>query len=242
MHPTLYGNKDVTPDTFVFSIFGWLTRGPLRTLSVARPDIADGSPGLLYILYLIAADFMGADVTFPQYHGSSFHSQEFMTMNPLVDRYIEPGRPGSYISTIRDIRQYMNVYATIQRVKAGNEFKVYHILALVYDFMFFCAQMYRAVLEHRSATIDNLAAARTLVFESLQRMDLETDDNIIWYDITRCLRAVAAEVALTPLPDENVRIHPLNTPNRYRRTREDFEVLSPALQITYPPPSLADAN
>jgi hypothetical protein len=102
--------------------------------------------------------------------------------------------------------------------------------------MFFCAQMYRAVLEHRSATIDNLAAARTLVF------DLETDDNIIWYDITRCLRAVAAEVALTPLPDENVRIHPLNTPNRYRRTCEDFEVLSPALQITYPPPSLADAN
>jgi hypothetical protein len=56
MRPALYSNKDVTPDLFVLSIFGWLTRGPLRHLSTARPDSASGAPGLLFLLYIIGKD------------------------------------------------------------------------------------------------------------------------------------------------------------------------------------------
>jgi hypothetical protein len=70
----MYGSKDRTPDQFVLSIFGWLTRGPLRHLSRARPDIATGSPGLLYIMLMIGEGFLDADVTYPVYHGSSFRS------------------------------------------------------------------------------------------------------------------------------------------------------------------------
>jgi hypothetical protein len=89
-HPAMYGSKDRFPDQFVLSIFGWLTRGPLRHLSRARPDVATGSPGLLYIMLMIGESFLDADVNYPVYHGSSFRSDDFMTLNPLTFRQSAP--------------------------------------------------------------------------------------------------------------------------------------------------------
>jgi hypothetical protein len=40
--------QEKSPPTPILTIFGWLTRGPSRT------DIANGSPALLHVVYLLA--------------------------------------------------------------------------------------------------------------------------------------------------------------------------------------------
>ncbi len=58
------GPKDVTvsPTEFVLAIFGWLDRGPLRQLSLARRDIASGSSALMFLIYSIGEEMFDAEV------------------------------------------------------------------------------------------------------------------------------------------------------------------------------------
>jgi hypothetical protein len=46
--------REKAPLTPILAISGWLTRGPSRQLSYARTDIANGSPALLHVVYLLA--------------------------------------------------------------------------------------------------------------------------------------------------------------------------------------------
>jgi hypothetical protein len=46
--------QEKSPPTPILAILGWLTRSPSRQLSCARIDIANGSPALLHVVYLLA--------------------------------------------------------------------------------------------------------------------------------------------------------------------------------------------
>jgi hypothetical protein len=152
-----------------------------------------------------------------------------MTMNPLLDRYIYPGEPGSYTSHVTHIGEYMDLYLSITRLRIGDEIKVYYHLALLFDFMFFCAQSLRRVLGDRTPTIPNLAGAHALFLESVHLMDNHID-SVSWSDHTRCMRAIASEVALVPLPDTDHVEHMLATPNKYRRKRNSTDFVLPDLR------------
>jgi hypothetical protein len=123
----------------------------------------------------------------------------------------------------------MNLYLSITRLRIGDEIKVYYHLALLFDFMFFCAQSLRRVLGDRTPTIPNLAGARALFLESTHLMDVHID-SVSWSDHTRCMRSIASKVAPVPLPDTDHVEHMLATPNKYRRKRDCTDFISPELR------------
>jgi hypothetical protein len=94
----------------------------------------------------------------------------------------------------------MDLYLSITRLRIGDEIKVYYHLALLFDFMLFCAQALRRVLGDRTPIIPNLAGARALFLESIHLMDVHID-SVSWSDHTRCMRAIASAVAPVPLPE-----------------------------------------
>jgi hypothetical protein len=94
----------------------------------------------------------------------------------------------------------MDLHLSITRLRIGDEIKVYYHLALLFDFMLFCAQALRCVLGDRTPIIPNLAGARALFLESIHLMDVRTD-SVSWSDHTRCMRAIASAVAPVPLPE-----------------------------------------
>jgi hypothetical protein len=75
-----------------------------------------------------------------------------MTLNPLIERYLQPNYGGAYWSQVRDIGQYIVLFHAIRRLEATAEVRVYYHLALVYDFIFFCAQTCRLGLRSEGST------------------------------------------------------------------------------------------
>jgi hypothetical protein len=94
--------QEKSPPKPILAILGWLTRSPSRQLSCARIDIANGSPALLHVVYLLAGAQYNGTYTMPQYRGY-WNDDDFMTFSPLGRPYIQPGHPGSYVSTTEDL-------------------------------------------------------------------------------------------------------------------------------------------
>jgi hypothetical protein len=88
--------REKAPPTPILAIYGWLTRGPSCQLSYARTDIANGSPALLHVVYLLAGAQYDGQYTMPQYRGY-WNDDDFMTFSPLGPPYKQPGHPGSYV-------------------------------------------------------------------------------------------------------------------------------------------------
>jgi hypothetical protein len=97
--------REKSPPTSILAILGWLTRGPSRQLSCARTDIANGSPALLHVVYLLAGALYNGQYTMPQYRGY-WNDDDFMTFCPLGPPYIQPEYPGSYVSTTEDLNAF----------------------------------------------------------------------------------------------------------------------------------------
>jgi hypothetical protein len=114
--------KDRT-DIPLVAIFGWTTRGPSRSLSNARPDIATGSPSLMHALYLLAVSHFDAKVTIPTYMGY-WNPTDFMTFDPVHPNYKAPNTPGSYISMTSDISRYYQYILAIKRLKNEPEHEI----------------------------------------------------------------------------------------------------------------------
>ena len=225
------GPKDVTvsPTEFVLAIFGWLDRGPLRHISLARPDIASGSSTLMFLIYRIGQELFDAEVCMPVYNGY-WTREQFMRMDPTVTNYIPPGSAGSYVSVVGRIGDYLGMYKYFETLGLSDEVHAMYELALIYDFMMFVSQTYRDILQERAATIQNLAGIRRLVLESIHTMDYSQNDKD-FNALMRIFRAIACEVSPTPLLEDPVVHHKYETPNKHRRRREDdVIILSPDLQ------------
>jgi hypothetical protein len=72
--------QEKSPPTPILAILGWLTRG--RQLSCARTDIANGSPALLHVVYLLSGAQYNGQYTMPQYRGY-WNDDDFMTFSRL---------------------------------------------------------------------------------------------------------------------------------------------------------------
>jgi hypothetical protein len=99
--------KDRTPIP-TLAIFGWAS----SSTSLARPDIAAGSQHLMHALYMLNAQYLGAQASAPSYFGY-WEPDQFMTFNPSHPNYKAPGTSGSYVSTVKDISQYYYFLLTI---------------------------------------------------------------------------------------------------------------------------------
>ena len=67
-------------------------------------------------------------------------------------------------TTVSNVADFLYYYEHLTVVSTS---RTYLILAIIYDFMAYCAQYYRRVLQHRPASIRQLVSARTALRRSL---------------------------------------------------------------------------
>ena len=89
-----------------------------------------------------------------------------MTFSPISNVYHAPNTPGSYISTVACVADYIYYYDHI--TSTGNV-RQYMLLALIYDFMAFSAQVYGTILRHRPPSLKQLLSARLALRFAIQQ-------------------------------------------------------------------------
>jgi hypothetical protein len=137
--------QEKSPPTPILAIFGWLTRCQSRQLSCARTDIANRSPALLHVVYLLAGAQYNGQYTMPPYRGY-WNDDDFMTFSPLGPPYIQPGTPGSYVSTTEDLNAFSSHVVDLDTLESNFMTTIMHhllYLALLFDFMALTAQTFR---------------------------------------------------------------------------------------------------
>jgi hypothetical protein len=151
--------QEKSPPTPILAILGRLTRGPSRQLSCARTDIANGSPALLHVVYLLAGAQCNGQYTMLQYRGY-WNDYDFMTFSPLGRPYIQPGHPNSHVSTTEDLNAFSSHIVDLDTLLESNFMTTtMHqllYLALLFDFMAFTGQTFRRVLGSKPSSAANL--------------------------------------------------------------------------------------
>ena len=90
-----------------------------------------------------------------------------MTFSPLSNVYHAPNTPESYISTVACVADFIYYYDHI--TSTGNV-RQYMLLALIYDFMAFSAQVYGTILRHRPPSLKQLLSARAALRAAIQQV------------------------------------------------------------------------
>ena len=127
------------------------------------PDFRTGSPALLDLLQNIGRNYLRANhIAIPM--TTPITGSSYMTFSLLSTVYNTPGTVGSYVSTVSNVADFLYYYEHLTVVSTS---RTYLILAIIYDFMAYCAQYYRRVLQHRPASIRQLVSARTALRRSL---------------------------------------------------------------------------
>ena len=110
-----------------------------------------------------------------------------------------------------------------------------YILAIVYDFMAFCAQTFRLVLQDRQGTPRHLNGIRNLLTDTLHTIEAAPDYSCELRHLFDVFRAIALEIG--PIPSEDMledntqdeRPHKFQTPRTYHRL-DDEVVLTPVVK------------
>ena len=178
------------------AIFGWTTKGPSRHVSTARPDIRDGAPRLMNIIYLIGRDILRATMILPIFAGY-WEADSFNTFSPNIRLYIPPGVEGSYVSTIQEIGQYFQAIAYVETMDLDEHANTLVMLAILFDFAAFCAQTFRRLIGNRLSSAAGLQGPRDIFIESIQTRDAELNDSE-YRVILNAMRAIVKEVE--PIP------------------------------------------
>jgi hypothetical protein len=137
--------------------------------------------------------------TMPQYRGY-WNDDDFMTFSPLGPPYIQPGYPGSYVSTTEDLNTFSSHIVDLDTLESNFMTTTMHqllYLAILFDFMAFTAQTFRQVLGSKPSSAANLKAIRDLMLENLSTMDATFDDDLYSLTITQS-KAVVLEIEPTP--------------------------------------------
>ena len=116
-------------------ILGWSVSYPLHVYNI-MPDFRTGSPALLDLLQNIGRSYLRAKhIAIPM--TTPITGSSYMTFSPLSTVYNPPGTVGSYVSTVSTVADFLYYYShlTVQGTS-----RTYLILALIYDFMAYCAQ------------------------------------------------------------------------------------------------------
>jgi hypothetical protein len=130
-----------------------------------------------------------------------------MTFSPLGRSYIQPGHPGSYVSTTEDsvvwllcLNAFSSHIVDLDTLESNFMTTTMHqllYLALLFDFMAFTAQTFRRVLGSKPSSAANLKAIRDLMLENLSTMDATFDNDLYSLTITQ-FKAVVLEIEPTP--------------------------------------------
>ena len=105
----------------------------------------------MHVLNVIGCKYLGATMA-PIFYDGYWAARTFMTFDPIDTLYCPPKTDGSYISNITNIAVYASTYQRLLKLDMIANFRQMYILALVYDFMAFCAQTFRDVLDERQGT------------------------------------------------------------------------------------------
>ena len=206
-------------------ILGWSVSYPLQTYTVI-PDFRTGTPALLDLIQNIGRSYLRAIYT-PIPFLSPITEDSYMTFSPLRTVYNAPSTPGSYVSTVACVADYLYYFDHLNTV-AGNT-RQYLLLAIIYDFMAFSAQKYRRILGSRPPSVKQLVAARTALRNTIQQVR-GTSRNSTEYDhLIRIMLCIAATIM--PIPYICPPADPLgyaSPPSKAKRLRQD----PPSAQIT----------
>ena len=146
-------------------ILGWSASYPLQVYTVMS-DIRVGTPALLDLIQHIGQIYLRARFT-PIPLTTPITATSYMTFSPLSNVYHAPNTPGSYISTVACVADFIYYYDHI--TSTGNV-RQYMLLALIYDFMAFSAQVYRTILRHRPPSLKQLLSARAALRAAIQQV------------------------------------------------------------------------
>jgi hypothetical protein len=147
-------------------------------------------------VYLLAGAQYNGQYSTPGY----WNDDDFMTFSPLGPPYIQPGYPGSYVSTTEDLNAFSSHIVDLDTLASNFMTTTMHqllYLALLFDFMAFTAQTYSRVLGSKPSSAANLKAIRDLMLENLSTMDATFGNDLYSLTITQ-FNAVVLEIEPTP--------------------------------------------
>ena len=157
-----------------------------------NPVFHQGTPALLDLITSLGNVFLKADRT----HASEdmpLSASSYMTFSPLGTVYHAHQTPGSYVSMTNSLQSYKYYYDVMRSIKAP--YKTYLLLAMIYDFMAFTAQLYRRMLGTHRLILTNMTAIRNTLHKSLNCI-MSADQTDEYKDLV----SVSKVIALTSMP------------------------------------------
>ena len=198
-------------------IFGWSVSYPLQVYTI-MPDFRIGSPALLDLIQNIGRSYLRAIYTaIPM--TTLITGSSYMTFSPLSTVYNAPGTAGSYVSNVACVADFFYYYNHLTVLGTS---RTYLILAIIYDFMAYCAQFFRRVLEHRPASNRQLAAARITLRRSITMILGTSPQTPEFKNLTKIMYCIIETIMPNPylplaVPDPS---YASPTPSRKRKAQD----------------------
>ena len=202
-------------------ILGWSVSYPLHVYNI-MPDFRTGSPALLDLLQNIGRSYLRAKhIAIPM--TTPITGSSYVTFSPLSTVYNPPGTVGSYVSTVSTVADFLYYYShlTVQGTS-----RTYLILALIYDFMAYCAQYYRRVLQHRPASNRQLTSARQALRRSLSNIIGTIPSTQEYRNLTKIMYCIIDTIMPNPylLPAAPESSFASPTPSRKRKAPQSEQI------------------
>ena len=157
--------------------FTWLSESPTISRSVRiREDVRTADKRLMRMIYKIGNRFMNADVLIPDRKGSEIFS--YMNFNPLSDKFYHSNDYGFNQSNMRNAEKY---FVAIRYIMEHPDIPWRLLsLAIIYDFMSFCAQLLRDALQMQAD--ESQTRANVAFTLKTYRSNAKFLDQIVFHD------------------------------------------------------------
>ena len=134
IYTSFHKNPSASYERTDMQIFGWSASYPLQVYTVMS-DNRVGTPAPLDLIQHIGQIYLRARFT-PIPLTTPITATSYMTFSPLSNVYHAPNTPGSYISTVACVADFIYYY---DHITCTGIVRQYMLLALIYDFMAFSA-------------------------------------------------------------------------------------------------------
>jgi hypothetical protein len=193
------------------ALFGWSPSYPLVNYGV-NPVFRQGTPALLELITSLGSVFLRADRTAAS-TDIPLSESSYMTFSPLGSVYHAQQTPGSYVSMTSSLQSYKYYYDLIKDIQSPH--KTYLLLAIIYDFMAFTAQLYSRLLGDHRLNLPNMNCIRGALLKSINRIM-----SAYMIDEYKDLISIFKVIAETSMPLPRVKNSSFMTPVQTRRPRE----------------------
>jgi hypothetical protein len=216
----VYTNFTDTPghNRVDLALFGWSPSYPLVNYPV-NPVFRLGTPALLDLITSLGSVFLKADNTAASLEVPLTNSS-YMSFSPLGSVYHSQQHPGSYVSMTSSLQSYKYYFDLLQRVQPAH--KTYLLLAIIYDFMAFTAQLYSRMLGRCRINLTNMTAIRTTLHSQLHCI-LSAEMTNEYIEFISVLKVIA--LTSMPLPRTPDGSHTSPVPSRHRQREPDSAAL-----------------